>query len=478
MSASAIFFHGSAEHFFRPLTWQDREACAAVLRSLHERVHGPEADYAQALTRDLVLEICLGVIALPAYREGALSTAQAVQTVNADVERSYALNLLRALKEYGWLEDYKDPIDLQPVLKLTRAGKAFAETFAELDNPRHKTRQRNMRSARKALQAFLDHLDEDELLDAHDYASRVVQDLQDDIEYFRALMQSLTREALTQKLAWDEFNDFLERRFGKEMSVRFVADSVDRHRGRIVELLDQIRAWPAEQRERTDAALCQRADWLEPMLDGGRSATLWLCQRVEALIDAACELKLPMLRSEMHNYVRRFTSLLRQALSLDYGAESPMGLTLSALKAADAAGRDAWLELLGQRLATAELRLLPAGGLRWTQRERQLVEGDEPEWRIRVDSRLEAALRRAEAEAFVISEERVLRQLGQVGAVTLLLSDLAARRAEEVLTSLHAVGAARSALGRERWQVSKLGHRFETASFIADDYELRRVPKK
>lgn len=130
------------------------------------------------------------------------------------------------------------------------------------------------------------------------------------------------------KLAWEEFNDFLERRFGKEMSVRLVADSVDRHRGQIVELLDQIRAWPAEQRARTDAALHQRADRLEPMLANGRNATLWLCGRVEALIDAACELKLPMLRSEMHNYVRRFTSLLRQALSLDYGAESPMGLTL------------------------------------------------------------------------------------------------------------------------------------------------------
>jgi hypothetical protein len=474
MSAPAIFFQGVAEHFFRPLTWQDREACAAVLRSLHERVHGPQADYAQAVTRDLVLEICLDVIAQPAYREGALSTAPAV---DAEAERGYALDLLRALKEYGWVEDYKDPIDLQPVLKLTRAGKAFAETFAELDNARHKTRQRNMRSARKALQAFLDNHDEDELLDAHDYASRVVQDLQDDIEYFRALMQSLTREALMHKLAWDEFNDFLERRFGKEMSVRLVADSVDRHRGQIVELLDQIRAWPVEQRERTDAAVRQRADWLEPMLAGGHSATLWLCQRVETLIDAACELKLPMLRSEMHNYVRRFTSLLRQALSLDYGAESPMGLTLAGIKAADAAGKEAWLERLGQRLATSELRLLPVGGLRWTQRERQQVEGDDTEWQVRVDSRLEAALRRAEAEAFVISEERVLSQLGKTGAGSLRLSDLAARRADEVLTSLHAVGAARSLQGRERWQVKKVGERFETASFIADDYEFHRLPK-
>jgi hypothetical protein len=44
MSASAIFFHGAAEQFFRPLTWQDRETCAAVLRSLLERIHGPKAD--------------------------------------------------------------------------------------------------------------------------------------------------------------------------------------------------------------------------------------------------------------------------------------------------------------------------------------------------------------------------------------------------------------------------------------------------
>ncbi|MDB5800858.1 MAG: hypothetical protein JWL63_1797 [Rhodocyclales bacterium] len=270
MSASAVFFLGPREHFFRPLTWQDREACAAVLRQLHERIHGPDADYAEILTRELVLEIIQGVVVQPAYRSGALSSDSAV---DAQAERDYGLDLLRALKEHGWLEDYKDPIDLRPTLKLTRTGKAFSEVFAELDNARHKTRQRNMRSARKALLAFLESRDEEELLDAYDYASRVIQDLQDDIEYFRMLMQTLTREALTQKLAWDEFNDFLERRFGKEMSVRLVADSVDRHRSQIIELLDLIRAWPAEQRLKVDASLRQRAPWLDEVLDG-RSAAL------------------------------------------------------------------------------------------------------------------------------------------------------------------------------------------------------------
>ena len=48
-----------------------------------------------------------------------------------------------------------------------------------------------------------------ELLDGYDFAARVVQDLQDDIEYFRLLIQSLTREALEQKVAWSEFNEFI-----------------------------------------------------------------------------------------------------------------------------------------------------------------------------------------------------------------------------------------------------------------------------
>lgn len=44
------------------------------------------------------------------------------------------------------------------------------ETFAELDNACHKTCQRKMRSACRALLAFLNNHDEDERLDARDYA--------------------------------------------------------------------------------------------------------------------------------------------------------------------------------------------------------------------------------------------------------------------------------------------------------------------
>ena len=83
-------------------------------------------------------------------------------------------------------------------------------------------------------------------------------------------------------------------------------------------------------------------------------------------------------------------------------------------------------------------------------------------------------MRRAEAEAFVISEDRLLAHLqAQAGGRALRLSHLAAGQADEVLTTLHAVGAARSMQGRALWQTHKLPTRFETDTFVADDYELR-----
>lgn len=467
-----LFFVPPREHFFRPLTHDNRELCAAVLRQVHERVHGVNADYAEVLTRDVVLDIVRQALAAPALRAQAFEPGR---PVTVEEERGYANELLRKLKEHGWLEDYRDPIDLRPTLKLTRAGKAFSETFASLDDSRAKTRQRNMRSARKALAAFLSSFDPDELLDAHEFASRVVQDLQDDIEYFRHLIQSLTREALAQKVAWDEFNEFIEKRFAREYAVRLVADSAERHRGQISEMLDQVRALDGEQRARVDGDLLQRAPWVEQEAQG-RSPLLWLADRMETMVEAACSLKLPMLRSEMNNYVRRFTSLLRQALSLDYGANSPLGRTMAWLKERPAGDRDALLDALAARLSTSETRL-PGAVLRWTVRDVSATDAPVVAPAIDEASRLEAAMRRAESEAFAFSDQDVLagllpHLLGSSEGRPMRLASLPVRTAEDAVRVLHAVGAARSAEGRRFLRVHKAAGRFENEYFSADDYEL------
>ncbi|GAB3781396.1 hypothetical protein GCM10028797_06060 [Dyella agri] len=432
-------------------------------------MHGANADYAEVLTRDLVLEVIQHTLANPALRSMAFEVGQAVRP---EAERAYAAELLRKLKDYGWLEDYRDPIDLRPTLKLSRAGKAFSETFANMDDSRAKTRQRNMRSARKALVAFIATRDADELLDAHEFASRVVQDLQDDIEYFRHLIQSLTREALAQKVAWDEFNDFIEKRFAREYAVRLVADSAERHRGQIYESLENVRALDGEQRLQIDAHLLQRASWLEPMVQG-RSPMLWLADRIESMVEAACSLKLPMLRSEMNNYVRRFTSLLRQALSLDYGAESPLGQTMAWLKENVDPAHGLLLDVLARRLATSEIRL-SGGVLRWTVRDREVVGPEQAPLVVDETSRLNALLRQAEAEAFAFSDQQVLQGLLPYlsnGPIT--LAALPIDTAEDAVRVLHAVGAARSTEGRRIMRASKTLGQVSTPFFRADDYELR-----
>lgn len=467
-----MFFVPPREHFFRPLTHDNRELCAAVLRALHERVHGANADYAEVPTRELVLEVIQQMLTDPALR---MLVFNAEQTVRAEEERLYASELLRKLKEHGWLEDYRDPIDLKPTLKLSRAGKAFSETFANLDDSRIKTRQRNMRSARKALSAFTATRDADELLDAHEFASRVVQDLQDDIEYFRHLIQSLTRDALAQKVAWNEFNDFIEKRFAREYAVRLVADSAERHRGQINEVLEEVRALDGDQRTLVDAHLLQRAPWLEQTVQG-RSPMLWLTDRIESMVEAACSLKLPMLRSEMNNYVRRFTSLLRQALSLDYGAESPLGRTMAWLKERPPPARALLLDTLARRLATSEIRL-PGGVLRWTVRDREAAAQTQAPLVVDETSRLNALLRRAEAEAFAFSDRQVLHSLLphlRDGPIT--LAALPIDTAEDAVRVLHAVGAVRSAEGRHLIRARKTAEQVKTPYFQADDYELGIQP--
>ena len=472
-----LFFTPPREHFFRPLTHDNRELCAAVLRQLYARIHGSQADYAEALTRDVVLEVAARVLADPTLRTIAFAPGRAVP---AEEERAYAGELLRKLKEHGWLEDYRDPIDLKPTLKLTRAGKAFSETFALLDDSRAKTRQRNMRSARKALTAFLTTQDADELLDAHEFASRVVQDLQDDIEYFRYLIQSLTREALAQKVAWEDFNEFIEKRFAREYAVRLVADSAERHRGHIAETLDAVRALDDALRAQADAHLLQRAPWLEQEVQG-RSPMLWLSDRIDSMVEAACSLKLPMLRSEMNNYVRRFTSLLRQALSLDYGAASPLGRTMACLKERPASEREGLLDALATRLGPSEVRL-PGGVLRWTLRDRDVLHADPTAPTVNPASRLEAAMRRAEAEAFAFSDQDVLagllpHLLAQPEGRPVRLGALPVGNAEEAVRVLHAVGAARSSEGRRFLQARKTATRMANEFFTADDYELTADPQ-
>jgi hypothetical protein len=199
---------------------------------------------------------------------------------------------------------------------------------------------------------------------------------------------------------------------------------------------------------------------------------LWLCDRMESMVEAACNLKLPMLRSEMNNYVRRFTSLLRQALSLDYSATSALGRAMSLLKERPAENRGDFLDAMAARLGTAEARL-PGAALRWTVRGRELEHGAIAPLVVDEASRVEAAMRRAEAEAFAFSDQEVLAGLLphlREGRVS--LHELPVGNAIDAVRVMHAVGAARSSEGRRFMKARKTNEVFETPFFSADNFEL------
>jgi len=181
---------------------------------------------------------------------------------------------------------------LERVFRFTRAGKHVTGALAQLDRPRSETRQRNMRSAKGHPAAFLRAYDPDDLLDAWDYANRVTADLQEDVEYFTALVRGLARDAIERKLAWTEFADFLDNRFRSEFAARLVADNAERHRDEILTLLDNIRRLPASRLTDTESQLLQRARWLAS--EDTRSRPLsWLLRQIEAAVDSAASASSP-----------------------------------------------------------------------------------------------------------------------------------------------------------------------------------------
>jgi hypothetical protein len=114
--------------------------------------------------------------------------------------------------------------------------------------------------------------------------------------------------------------------------------------------------------------------------------------------------------------------------------------------------------------------------MRWTVKDRAGDQGDGAPLVVTRDARLEAAMRRAEAEAFAVSDRDVLvKLLTQAKATGLRLDELPMSDAMDVLVALHAVGAARSGEARDMLEVRKLDTKFETPFFVADNYEL--VPR-
>lgn len=471
---NTTLFDSGRQRFFRPLASSRRELIAACLRDLYERLHGPTADYAHNLNREELRELVLPVVRThqnqvdPDHEQDEFNAAETADP--------FALTtiVIRALLQDGWLEQYPDRHGLVTAFRFSKHGKKFAEVFWALDRP-SRSRQRNMRSCRNALKAALsDDGKSDDILDAYEHAEKVIEDLTDGIDDLQERIRHLMQEA-TAHSQWDDFVEFLER-FKRDYSRQLTTDSATVNRHEIRLTLDALRGTLSAARfKRMEEGLHLDAQWAVKQHTGS-SVFEWLLGRIEDIVNAAYQSKQPTFVRTMDTYVRRVTGLVQQSMTLRTGQHHHAYLqVISRLSERGKPEQDGLLRRIGAQIATAEVRLLDPTSFKLrsaTQRRKASTFSVHP--RASREARLEAALRRAEAEAFAYPNEAVAEQLRanlRLFDHPILLSSMSQETARELIGGMQAVEAARNTKGADL-VVTKLPGRIENPYYSGFDYRF------
>ena len=469
-----MFYDSERQNFFRPLNGKRRELVVACLRSLYERLHGSGADYANNLTRDDLRDILLPVVQrmsneISAEENSADDELAAIASDNV-LELSSAV--FRSLLRDGWLEMFGDRAGLITAYRFSRAGKLFAEALWVFDRPRTRSRQRNVRSCRNALAATLRNTDAYDLVDAYDYAEKVISDLSEGVDYFQELVRHLMVKA--SQTPWDEFMEFLDR-FEKEFKKQLTADSVDRHRQAIRETLTKLHALPEDKSKAIDLQLNEVARWAVQEKTG-HSTLHWMLERIEEMVEAACTTKQPELIKAMNTYMRQATNIVQQAMMLRGGqTRHAYSRAISRVAKLQVIDQTKFLDKLGESITSAEIRLLDPASFKLrsaSHRRKALTVTVQP--KISHEARLAAALQRAEAAGFAMSNDDVCKMLQaelKLRGRPFLLSSLPLKTAKDVLQTMQAVEAVRTS--RENTlKVSRLPSKLVTEYYTGNDYQI------
>lgn len=473
MSAGTPFFEGERLRFFRPLNGTRRELVAACLRALFERLHGPAADYAHNLTRELLRELLLPVVREFQDRIAPDAADDELSAPELDDPHQLVTAVIRAFLSDGWLEQFADRNGLVTAFRFSRPGKLFAEALWSLDRP-SRSRQRNMRGCRNALEAALsDRGDAHDLVDAYEYAEKVIEDLTDGIDYFQELVRHLMQTASVHT-QWSEFVEFLDR-FQRDYSKQLTADNATLNRQAIRQKLERLRLLPEHKVARIDEQLHDIAHWAVKD-QTGPSVYDWLLDRIEDIVDAACESKQPGFLKAMETYLKRVNGLAMQSMMLRAGQTRHAYLAaVQKLATSSHEAQERLLNAIGERIAPAEIRVLDPASFKLrtaTQRRKSVTVSIRP--RPTREERLAAAMSRAESEAFSVPNDVVAQQLRsdlRVFKHPIRLSAMPVASARDLLRTMQAVEAVRSAAG-EDMTVRRLPTKLANEYYVGTDYEI------
>lgn len=471
---ATVFFDAERQKFFRPLSSSRRELIAACLRALFERLHGPAADYAHNLNRDALKELISPVVR---DHQNELDLEAGLDEFNApeasDPQQLTAA-VIRALVRDGWLEQYPDRHGLVTAFRFSRPGKLFAEAFWALHRP-SRSRQRNMRGCRNALDAALgERGDAHDLVDAYEYAEKVIEDLTDGIDYLQERIRHLMQEA-TVHSQWDDFVEFLAR-FQRDYSKQLTADSATLNRQAIRQKLDMLRiSLDSAKYRRMEGQLQDIAQWAVKE-HTGESVFEWLLDRIDDIVNAACDTKQPTFVRAMDTYIRRITGLVQQSMMLRTGQNRHAYLSaIARLAERDKVEQDKLLRAIADKITSVEIRLLDPSSFKLrsaTQRRKASTFSIQP--RASRAARLESFMARAESEAFAVANEELASKLRRdllLFQNPIKLSSLSPETARDLISNMQAVEAVRNAKGADL-TATRLPRRVENEFYSGHDYEF------
>ena len=450
-----MFFDQERGQFFRPLTNKYRAQVLECLKELYRRLYSSSsADYGQALQRDVVIEIFQeALVRAPILADEDLDDAGLADDAGKEGRfrnsREQASWVLNQLLDHGWMEKQVDEATLQSTFAFSRYGRQFVEPFISESRTSARTRHRNTRNTRNALEAFLERGEVYDLLDAYEYSERIISDFTDVIAELEERKRDLVREMEDQMLvqrASEAFFDFMEKRFQPDLAVRLSADNVEKHRDRISQVLEQIRNKDKAFKAASEARL---RDLLPELAQPGTSVLWTILDGIDTRIKNASDIMLPALRKALQGFTKRADIIIRQ---MSYLASQQQNDVLSVCKnLASMAPEEQNEQLLhaGSLMSVPDIELVDPANVRLAPpRRRREIEADldENTEAFDIDARKDIYIQQVLDQAFFINNQSLrgfmYRHLSDGKVVN--TRDLPINSAPDFLAVAHAIGVAAS----------------------------------
>jgi len=434
-----MFFNDQRHQFFKPLTTKYREQVVECLCLLHQRLYGARAEYGQSLTREQVIDIF----------EEALARAPLLEGDGEEFEQRFKGNreqanwILKLLLDYGWMERKVDTATLQTTYPLTRAGRLFALPLEDMDRRRVRTRHRNTRNTLNSLDAFAVRGEVHDLLDALEYSERIIADFTDVISELEDRKRDLVKQVESQLLvqqATDQFFEFMEKRFQPDLSVRLSADSVEKHRDRITEVIQKIR--------RKDKTFLRDAEHrlrsLAPELIEANQSALWnILDTIELRMRNASDIMLPALRLALQSFTKRADIIIRQLSFISASHDDLVLQVCNRLVALDDNDKRTSLEAIGERLAAVNVALIDPAQVKLSVRKLPAQVNTALNEQIKLDphAQKELMIQALLDQAFVLNNQALTEYIQKVLALGNRVNsrDLPIEDARQLLAAAHII---------------------------------------